>query len=86
VSFLLNPKAAIFFISLFSQFINANTPFDTRIAYGSITWSITLGWFLLLSYLLTHQKVVKRIDKFRIYIDRIMGGVLMLLGVKMFFV
>jgi RhtB (resistance to homoserine/threonine) family protein len=83
---LLNPKAAIFLISLFSQFINANTLFTTRMEYGAITWSITLGWFLLLSYLLTHQKVVERIDKFRIYIDRVMGGVLMLLGVKMFFV
>ncbi len=83
---LLNPKAAIFFISLFSQFINVNTPFFVGIAYGAITWSIALGWFLFLSYLLTHQKVIERIDKFRIYIDRVMGGVLMLLGIKMFFV
>lgn len=83
---LLNPKAAIFFISLFSQFIDANTPMIIGIGYGAITWSIALGWFLLLSCLLTHHQVAGRIDQFRIYIDRIMGGVLMMLGFKMLFI
>lgn len=83
---LLNPKAAIFFISLFSQFIDPNTPYMIGIEYATITWSIALGWFLLLSYLLTHRQVVGRIDQFRIYVDRVMGGVLMLLGFKMLFV
>jgi len=82
---LLNPKAAIFFISLFSQFINTNTPYLVGMEYGLITWSIALGWFLLLSYLLTHKQIVGRIDQFRIYIDRVMGGVLMGLGFKMLF-
>ena len=83
---LLNPKAAIFFISLFSQFIDTNTPYIVGIEYGAITWSIALGWFLLLSYLLTHKQIVGKIDQFRIYVDRVMGGILMLLGFKMLFV
>ena len=83
---LLNPKAAIFFISLFSQFIDTNTPYIIGIEYRAITWSIALGWFLLLSYLLTHKQIIGRIDQFRIYVDRIMGGILMALGLKMLFV
>lgn len=83
---LLNPKAALFFVSLFSQFIDANTPFTVGIEYGFITWSIISGWFWLLSYLLTLNQVKKRVDQFRLYIDRIMGGALMMLGIKMLFV
>ncbi len=83
---LLNPKAAIFFISLFSQFIDTKTPYIIGIGYGVITWSVTLGWFLLLSYLLTHKRIVGKIDQFRIYVDRVMGGILMLLGFKMLFI
>lgn len=80
---LLNPKAAIFFISLFSQLIDASTPMLIAVAYGAINWSIALGWFILLSCLLTHQKVVGRIDRYRAYVDRVMGGVLMMLDFKM---
>jgi RhtB (resistance to homoserine/threonine) family protein len=83
---LLNPKAALFFISLFSQFIDSNTPIIVGIEYGLINLAIVLGWFLLLSYLLTQKQVTGRIDTFRIYIDRIMGGILMLLGFKMLFI
>ena len=83
---LLNPKAAVFFISLFSQFINADTSMTTAIEYAFINWAIALGWFLLLSYLLTHQIVSQRIEQFRVYIDRVMGGVLIALGAKLLFV
>jgi len=83
---LLNPKAAIFFISLFSQFIDSNTPTLLRIEYAFINWSITLGWFLFFSFLITSKGFVNKIDRFRIYVDRIMGGALMLLGMKLLFV
>lgn len=83
---LLNPKAAIFFISLFSQFIDSNTPVFVRLEYAFINWSITLSWFLFLSYLITTKGFIGKIGHFRIYIDRIMGGALMLLGLKLLFV
>lgn len=83
---LLNPKAAIFFISLFSQFIDSNTPIFLRVEYAFLNWTITLSWFLFLSYLITSKGFIGKINRFRIYIDRIMGGALMLLGMKLLFV
>ena len=83
---LLNPKCALFFISLFSQFIDPSAPFLVGIEYGLITWSIVTGWFWLLSYLLTHQKLLGKIDRFRHYFDKIMGAVLMGLGFKILLV
>lgn len=83
---LLNPKAAIFFISLFSQFIDTETPMLVRLEYAAVNWSIVLGWFLFFSYLITAKKLLGKIDQFRLYIDRVMGAVLMLLGMKLLFI
>lgn len=80
---LLNPKVALFLISLFSQFIDPNTPIFVRIEYAAINWIIALAWFLTLSYLVTAQKLLGKINQFRLYIDRVMGGVLTLLGLKL---
>lgn len=83
---LLNPKAAFFFISLFSQFIDLNTPFMQRIEYGVINWCMSFGWFLFLAYMVTMEGFVKRIQKLRRYIDRLLGGALIGLGLKLLFV
>lgn len=83
---LLNPKAALFFVSLFSQFIDPNTPLIVRIEYAFINWAVTLCWFLILSYLITAKILIAKIDGFRIYIDRVMGAVLMLFATRLLFV
>lgn len=83
---LLNPKAAVFFVSLFSQFIDASTPLILRIEYAFINWSITLTWFLFLSFLITSKTFIGKINQFQVYIDRIMGGALIFLGMKLMFV
>jgi RhtB (resistance to homoserine/threonine) family protein len=83
---LLNPKAAMFFISLFSQFISSETPTMLRIEYGIVNWTVTLSWFLFLSYLITGRVFKERIERFRSYIDGVMGGFLILLGIKMLFI
>lgn len=80
---LLNPKAAIFFISLFSQFIDADTPLWLRIEYAAINWSIVLGWFMLLAYVTTGKALMAKVDRFRLTIDRAMGVALMLLSMKL---
>lgn len=82
---LLNPKCALFFISLFSQFITPTTPISSKLAYGFINWSITLCWFLLLAFVLTSNRIQQKLSSFRTAIDRIMGTVLVYLGFKLLF-
>lgn len=83
---LLNPKAAIFFISLFSQFISVDTPLFLRAQFAFINLTITLAWFLFLSFLITGKYFTSRIDSFRSYIDRVMGAALILLSLKLILV
>ncbi len=80
---LLNPKCALFFVSLFSQFIDPTTPATVRMAYAAVNWSVTLGWFLFLAYLVTGSLLKSRLTTFRRGIDRVMGLALVLLAVKL---
>ncbi len=82
---LLNPKCALFFISLFSQFIAPNTPTSIKIGYASLNWSISLLWFLFLSFLITKDAVQKRIGPIQTQVERIMGIILMLISLKIIF-
>ncbi len=82
----LNPKCALFYISLFSQFISPTTPLEIKIGYGLLNWCIVLCWFLLLSWIITSKKIQEHLLRFRTAIDRIMGSALVYLGIKLLFI
>ncbi len=78
----LNPKATLFFLAIFSQIISADTPLMWYIVYGMTCAVMTAGWFSLVAIFLTHtpiRKVFMRITK---WFDRICGGLLIALGIK----
>lgn len=82
----LNPKCAVFFVSLFSQFITVDTSVALRLEYAFVNWSVTFVWFVFLSCLMTGQLLTSKLGKFRSYTDRVMGTLLILISVKMLFV
>lgn len=79
---LLNPKCALFFVSLFSQFVMEGTSFFVKIEYALINWTVSLFWFIALSYLVTTKALTTKIGQFQTIIDRLMGAALMLLSLK----
>lgn len=83
---LLNPKCALFFISLFSQFISPESSSLQKLAYAAINWSVCAIWFTLLVYLVTTRALHEKLQRFRLLIDRIMGAALLFLGAKLLFV
>lgn len=83
---ILNPKCALFFISLFSQFISPTTPALLKLAYAAINWSLSFGWFLFLAFIITGPQIQNKLGAFRTAIDRVMGSALILLGLKLLFV
>lgn len=50
---LLNPKAALFFLSIFSQFMTPDTPGAVRWIYGAEVIVIVTAWFTLLALFLS---------------------------------
>lgn len=78
----LNPKAALFFLSMFTQIIAPGTPIHIQILYGFEIVCIVLLWFTLVAILISHTKVRKRLLLWETCLNRIAGCVLILLGVK----
>jgi RhtB (resistance to homoserine/threonine) family protein len=81
----LNPKCMLFFISLFSVIISPNTPVPVTILYAMIIFVETTAWFSFVAYCLTGKKTRKKFSAFSHWIECLTGGVLVSLGVKLFF-
>ncbi|CED57656.1 putative transporter, LysE family [Aliivibrio wodanis] len=82
---LLNPKIALFFLALFSQFVAVgNDPLDKAIIV--ITPIIIDGlWYTIISYLLSAPKIVDKLRNQAKWIDRLSGIVLILLAIRVVF-
>jgi threonine/homoserine/homoserine lactone efflux protein len=79
----LNVKATLFFVSLFSVVIAPDTLLSIKIAYGAYLVAATGAWFCFLSYMLTQEKVRFVLQRKGYIIDRIMGGVLLILAIQL---
>ncbi|MBI5273958.1 MAG: LysE family transporter [Chlamydiales bacterium] len=73
---ILNPKATLFVLSLFTQFIDPNMSFLGKAMMGSIIAITGLVWFSLLSFLITHRLLQKHFARFQMVITKVMGVLL----------
>lgn len=79
---LLNPKIALFFIALFSQFIAvADNMAETTLIVVTPA-IIDALWYTLVAFVLSSSAVVDRVQRKAAIIDKLTGGVLILLAVK----
>jgi len=78
----LNPKATLFFLSLFTVVISPSTPAFVQAGYGLYLAVATFVWFTMLSVVLGHEKFRSRILKLGVWFERIMGLILIFLAVQ----
>lgn len=78
----LNPKAPIYFVSLFTIVLSQDTPAQHLLIYGLWMMVLQLAWFSLLSLLLSRLSVTQKFQRMGHWIDRIAGGAMLLLGIK----
>lgn len=81
----LNPKIGLFFIALFSQFINPNMKTSGQII-TVLTPPITDGlWYSLITLILSNPKVLNTLREKASLIDKITGVIFILLAIGIFF-
>ena len=78
----LNPKATLFFLSLFSFVIGNATPIYIILTISFIIIATAMIWFTLVSIFFAQQKVQRAFLKYETWINRIFGVLLILLGIK----
>lgn len=80
---LLNPKAIIFFTAVFTQFIGVDTPLAILMLYGGTSFMIEVLWFIGVTVVLTHERVRSVFLSFMHWVERICGGLMLALGIKL---
>ena len=81
----LNPKATLFFLSLFTVVIDPHTPLRVQAGYGLYLALATALWFCLVAMLFSQPRVRAGFTRLGHWFDRLMGAVLIGLGVKLAF-
>jgi RhtB (resistance to homoserine/threonine) family protein len=82
---LLNPKATLFFVSVFSVVISPETPALLQAGYGIYMAIVTFFWFAGVAIFFTLPQVRKVFVRFGHWLDRLMGGILLLLAGQLLF-
>ncbi|MBU1621598.1 MAG: LysE family translocator [Gammaproteobacteria bacterium] len=81
----LNPKATLFFLSLFAVIISPVTPLSYKVIYGLYMAFATAAWFAFLSVILTREKVRAFLLLKGYWFDRLMGAVLLALAMHLIY-
>lgn len=80
-----NPKATLFFLSLFTLVINPNTPFSVKLFMGAEMSIVTALWFMLVAYLISHHLIRGKLSRVQNFAEKFIGVVLIVLGIKLAF-
>jgi threonine/homoserine/homoserine lactone efflux protein len=77
---ILNPKNAIFYLSLMSLIVSEQTPVMRQLGYGLWMFSAVLGWDLLIAWGSGNTRSQKTLSRHGWKLERLCGCVLILVG------
>ena len=83
---LLNPKATLFFLALFTMIIKPSTPSYWLRIYAIEIILIALIWFSVLTCVLSHSRVTRMLARSEKYIAKLLGVFLIIFGAALAFV
>ncbi|EEG86704.1 MULTISPECIES: LysE family translocator [Proteus] len=79
---LLNPKATLFFLAVFTQVLSIDSSIGEKLWYAFIIWGLAVVYWPLLVLLIQSAPVRKVLNKIQKSIDKVLGVVLIGLGIK----
>jgi RhtB (resistance to homoserine/threonine) family protein len=80
---LLNPKATLFFLALFTQIVQPLTPMVVQAIYGLTVAVLAFIWFSVVAVVISHQAFKRRILSFSHWLERLTGAALVVLGLRL---
>ena len=78
----LNPKAPIYFFSLFTLVLSPDLPLWQLAVYGIWIMAIQFAWFAFVATTLSLPSVSRSFQRAGHWIDRVLGCAMLLLGIK----
>jgi RhtB (resistance to homoserine/threonine) family protein len=80
---MLNPKASLFFLGLFTLVVSPDTPLTIQLGYGFEIIFITFLWFFSLTFMLTQPKIEHKLQSLQHIMTKLMGILLILFGTQL---
>lgn len=77
----LNPKIAVFFLALLSQFVPPEAGLVERAGVAALAMAIDGGWYVFAAAVLGAEGVSKRLARCGVWLDRLFGALIAGLGV-----
>lgn len=79
---LFNPKLAIFFIALFSQFLTTESEIEQKIIMTITVGTLDALWYCAVSFLISRGNIINKLKENSYIVDKITGCFLIGLAVK----
>ena len=84
VTNILNPKAILFFITLFTIVVNESTTTILLMFYGLYMSITTFIWFTGISYIFSNQVLTKKYENFIPVFEKAIGIILIIIAIQLF--
>ena len=81
---ILNPKAILFFITLFTVVVNESTTTILLVFYGLYMSISTFIWFTGISYIFSNQVLTKKYENFIPVFEKVIGIILIIIAIRLF--
>ena len=78
-----NPKTAIFYSSIFAALLPQTVPLTVEIVLPLLVLAVEIGWYCVVALLLSATAPRLAYMRSKVWIDRVAGGVMGLLGIKL---
>ncbi|MET3442272.1 threonine/homoserine/homoserine lactone efflux protein [Variovorax paradoxus] len=78
-----NPKTAVVYASIFAAFLPREVPMALALAVPAVIFCIETGWYSIVALALSSAAPRSAYLRYKAWIDRAAGGVMVLLGIKL---
>ena len=78
----LNPKLAIFFLALFSQFVDADAGWQQKAIMTTTVGLIDMIWYVVIAYAMSRGPILDKLKANSHIVDKVTGSFLILLAAR----
>lgn len=80
---LLNPKVGLFFLALFTQFVQPHSPITSKLIMAITATVVDAGWYALLAAMVTQPSILQRLQNYQVMIDKCFGVLIIVLALTL---
>jgi threonine/homoserine/homoserine lactone efflux protein len=78
----LNPKLALFFLAVYSQFIDVNSGLDQKLGMAGVSAFVDALWYSFVAVMVSHPLVMKRLEANLGRVQKVFGVLLILIAAR----